>query len=348
MSIRYGVYTQMSCQKNEAPTQPLRWVPWLAVSLPFIVAGGAIWKYARHFGTELASKQETWGQFGDYLGGVVNPVVGLVSIGFLLFTLRSQQTELREQREQIAKQGFEQTLNTWLNSYRDAVHQVYFDRATLSEPVRFSGIRAIHEMLLVEMEDKETPSEFLVKKAAQHLQSIRKLSESPEFHTRQKNAPPHLRKDVISELLRRRPLTRSGWHWWRRVYADNEMYFGMLLRTLYTLIRWIDDHKAITWEQKWDYVSIVRARLSTPELVMLFFNHTDARGKRFTAYVERYALLDNLPEQSHYFVDIARAAGAHRFDEASFSSDIARRNLLSASRPTSISEQRRRDEKLET
>ncbi|PJI54542.1 hypothetical protein CTI14_14185 [Methylobacterium radiotolerans] len=224
----------------------------------------------------------------------------------LIMTLRSQQKELREQRDQIAKQAFEQTLNTWLNSYRSAVHQVSFERVGTDGKTQFSGIRALHEMLVVSNQEQadhlKTRDDFAITLGATALRAL----EGFASESKTVRIPIHASfKENVARLLKNRPLTKQGWKWWRQTYDNNEMYIGMLLRTLYTLIRWIDDHDAITWQQKWDYVSIVRARLSTPELIILFFNH-EIRGKNFTDYVERYALLDNLPEQSHVFVDIAR------------------------------------------
>jgi hypothetical protein len=336
------VSTNRPARKQIRPL--LRKAIWLYLLIPIAVAWFSVSEYRAQFGPEPSSKQEIWGQFGDFLGGVVNPVVGLITIVLLIMTLRSQQIELREQRDQIAKQGFEQTFNTWLNSYRSAVHQVYFERIGKDNTTGFSGVRALHELLVVSEQERAhyskerseykislDPSAFLNGEKTGSKDRIR-ISLAAAF------------KKNVAYFLRNRPLTKHGWKWWRQTYDSNELYIGMLLRTLYTLIRWIDDHDAITWQQKWDYVSIVRARLSTPELIILFFNHHEVRGKNFTAYVERYALLDNLPERSHFFVDIARQAGTHRFTDASFQSTIARKRLLETGPIRSIAEQRRRDE----
>ncbi len=47
---------------------------------------------------------EEWGQLGDYLGGVINPVVGIVTVVLVVMTLRVTRAEARAARDQIAEQ----------------------------------------------------------------------------------------------------------------------------------------------------------------------------------------------------------------------------------------------------
>lgn len=71
-------------------------------SAVFIVAAIAIALYIDTFGVQLAGKQETWGQFGDFLGGVMNPIVGCLSLALLVFALHLQNELLKETRAQLA------------------------------------------------------------------------------------------------------------------------------------------------------------------------------------------------------------------------------------------------------
>ena len=57
------------------------------------------------------------------------------------------------------------------------------------------------------------------------------------------------------------------WQRSMKIYAD---WMGSMLRTLYGLFRWIDEHSQLSDEEKRHYASIVRARLSNAELRMLF------------------------------------------------------------------------------
>lgn len=66
----------------------------------FVIAAGA---YAINFADwlNLSDSTETWGQLGDYLGGIINPIVGLLTICLLTVSLRQNQIALRQTREEL-------------------------------------------------------------------------------------------------------------------------------------------------------------------------------------------------------------------------------------------------------
>ena len=77
----------------------------LALFFILCVAG----KYVSVFSTYILNDQEKWGQFGDYFGGVLNPILSFFAFITLLVTLRTQlvaneesdrrhEEQLREQR----------------------------------------------------------------------------------------------------------------------------------------------------------------------------------------------------------------------------------------------------------
>ncbi|MES2820118.1 MAG: hypothetical protein V4812_14155 [Pseudomonadota bacterium] len=66
--------------------------------------------YFNRFGpAPLSGKPEVWGQFGDYVGGVVNPIVGFLSLLALIFTIRSQQ-----EANHMAHQQFIDERRPWI------------------------------------------------------------------------------------------------------------------------------------------------------------------------------------------------------------------------------------------
>lgn len=67
-----------------------RWV----VSLSLLIAcvfGLYFWRFAG----SLSTNREVWGQFGDYVGGVLNPLLTLASVIGLLFSLNQSASALR-------------------------------------------------------------------------------------------------------------------------------------------------------------------------------------------------------------------------------------------------------------
>jgi hypothetical protein len=73
----------------------------------------------------VATDPASFGQFGDYIGGLMNPLISGFALFVLLITYRSQSQELRNSNEMLNKsnrvleqQNFENTFFAWLTSYK--------------------------------------------------------------------------------------------------------------------------------------------------------------------------------------------------------------------------------------
>lgn len=51
----------------------------------------------------LSSDPAAWGQFGDFLAGLLNPVIAFMAFFWLLQSVRLQKTELAETRQELSK-----------------------------------------------------------------------------------------------------------------------------------------------------------------------------------------------------------------------------------------------------
>ena len=92
----------------------------------------------------MSNDTATWGQFGDYLGGVLNPIFGLAGLIALLWTIGRQSLELhqstkelrhsaealRAQNESLKKQGFENAFFQLLRLQNDIVNGIDIRRNT--------------------------------------------------------------------------------------------------------------------------------------------------------------------------------------------------------------------------
>jgi hypothetical protein len=59
--------------------------------------------YFVNFGASISHSQSIWADFGNYLGGVVGPLLSLLTIFLVLETLRVQREELTLSREELRK-----------------------------------------------------------------------------------------------------------------------------------------------------------------------------------------------------------------------------------------------------
>jgi len=74
-----------------------KWAPYLVL----IVLGGSVVFYLIHFPNGLSDKQSVWGQFGDFVGGLVNPIIGFFTIWLLAVSLRQNHKALSQANEAL-------------------------------------------------------------------------------------------------------------------------------------------------------------------------------------------------------------------------------------------------------
>jgi hypothetical protein len=61
--------------------------------------------YFIRFADQGFGPQETWGQFGDYLGGTLNPFIGLFTVWGLLMAFKLQSAQLAVARKDSVRQA---------------------------------------------------------------------------------------------------------------------------------------------------------------------------------------------------------------------------------------------------
>ncbi len=61
--------------------------------------------YLINFGSGWSNSNEVWGQFGDYVGGSLNPIFGLITLLVILFNTRMQRREMENNREMMLTQS---------------------------------------------------------------------------------------------------------------------------------------------------------------------------------------------------------------------------------------------------
>lgn len=101
--------------------------------------------YATQFSGTLSSSQDKWGQFGDYFGGVLNPILSFCALLGLLFTLQSQQRESEKAEARHREQLFDARLFQLLSLSHDAVSSIKFFSSSIvgHSGAEYVGHRAV-------------------------------------------------------------------------------------------------------------------------------------------------------------------------------------------------------------
>ena len=90
--------------KGNKPNR-LLWILGGAAVAAFLIILGLYIAYFKNL--SVTNDSATWGTFGDYLGGTLNPIISFLALIGLLYTIHQQAQEMQATREEL-KQAAEQ------------------------------------------------------------------------------------------------------------------------------------------------------------------------------------------------------------------------------------------------
>ncbi|WP_444937707.1 putative phage abortive infection protein [Microbulbifer sp. JMSA002] len=244
----------------------------IAVSLIIAICAGAM--YASTFNGGLSNDSGVWGAFGDFMGGVLNPIFAFMGLIALLLTISMQSEELNnstkelrnsaealmEQSKSLERQNFENTFFQLISLHNEIVSGMKKRTGSRRNGIELEGrfcftyfygwMKEWYDELYLENFDHLTASE----------------------------------------------------HTYQKFLEEGVNTFGHYFKNLYEIFRFIDESKADDKEQ---YIRILRAQLSLYEEVILFYDcvhrpeNDDIKG-----VLEKYSFFSNLDKKS-LFDDIA-------------------------------------------
>ena len=103
---------------------PERLANWLLgiVAIGVLTLGGVLLKYRLTF-PNFSPTADGFGQFGDFVGGALNPIFGFLGLIALLVTVALQRKELQVARDELSKATEAQTILA-NNSYKAAIQEL--------------------------------------------------------------------------------------------------------------------------------------------------------------------------------------------------------------------------------
>lgn len=257
------------------------------VAIVILAALFVLWMYFNAFRRyKLSGDPGDWGAFGDYVGGIINPIVGIATVTLIFLTLILQRKELQASLEEIRSahkssvlQGFEQSLFSWLANYHSLLSSTKSKfggegRQALTTMYEqcFSGVVAMQKHHAADGGGTVDEEEANI-----HLEEMRRTA-------------THGDPDEKANFSNVFGIALLGY---LEVIRTHRAELDAVFRTLYRLLRWIDTSE-LDDAQKWHYVALVRAQLSWIELVFILYNTLTPAGEKFARLANDYALFDNL------------------------------------------------------
>ncbi|PLR61137.1 hypothetical protein QCBJ_23230 [Pseudomonas sp. QC2] len=248
------------------------------------------------FGFNFVSQLSSLGQFGDFFGGVLNPMLSFMALLGVLYTVRTQGRELKEAREE----------NRIANRIQDKQTAV-FERQNF-ESVFFRLID-VHSQIAERIRsrvDKYGATGFAIV-VADVMDRFSSACSSHEFDELLKPEPQYKQVKSHLESLEVEWFKEAAEH---GIVGENRVLLSQYYRNFYQIFKLIDGYKVyfdsessdrsrrrrsrVEYFQRRQYCNILRAQLSDDELKLLFFNCVTSSGDGLKRYVEQYSLLKHL------------------------------------------------------
>ena len=281
-----------------------------SISLAIGLFSYLIFFYTKNIGSVPPKDPANLGPFGDYIGGLLNPVIAGLALFWLIYSVKIQNTELqkssaaltetvntaKKQNEQVSIQNFESLFFQLLKTKTDVTNDILVG-------------------------SKGTLHQFATFRSSYANRKIEEMSSSNHKVIGKESIKDHL-------ILFKSHVPHS----WEKFYTASFLdYAGSYFRISYQIVKLIDQNvvlnalptlngRAYSQKQK-EYFDIFRATFTQYELEAFFFNCLSKYGKHpFKSLLEKYGMFepllidnDRLNERVH-----ALTRYAYKYDKVIF------------------------------
>ncbi len=224
------------------------------------------------------------GEFGDFIGGIVGTLVALV--GIILYYVA-----LTEQRKVIKIN--QDTLNLQISALNNQIIEFKEQREELI------STRRIYEQQTKTMKNQQFDSNFysLLDVYISIKNNLNKLDYNSldYFQT--------LYDELESSVVKENSDTffssnRKAIEQYTNIYLKNRGNLSSYFKTIYRLIKFIDECDHLKEDEKIFYSKIVRSQISDSELLMLYYNYHSIYGVKAQPLILKYRILKHIQRLS--------------------------------------------------
>lgn len=252
--------------------------------LPKYVAGVACVLIAAYtitfWGLPFNEKPDAWGQFGDYIGGLLNPLVSALTLYVAISVWKLQKEELKETRRAMDEQAKtaeqqrqEQRFFDLFDIYQRTVDEIVFSQNSKKSALVYATQEEVNKRRL------QAVGEF-----------ISTIKNNDEYKNSNKK---NLYVDTWHEIETQKNILRIKNFYHLGSFSSFTNYFRVIhniLKNADTLLP--DDH--------YRYIKLFRAQLTAGELQAIGLNMwLSEEGKKMIPLAEKYGLLKHLPHDSN-------------------------------------------------
>jgi hypothetical protein len=218
----------------------------------------------------LSTDPEAWGQLGDYVGGILNPIIALAALLLLAVGVRIQNETFREAREQLALQRVE------LEQTRAILKQQSQELAIQADAAQRQVFEATFFRLLESL--RRLVEAYEISATSRGITAMFDWAVELRDYGGRRLAAEQCTPDAAAAVVEQ---------WYPTHRPRLASYFALVLMIL-EFVEKNNQPDAIF------YTDILRATLSPGEMFLLFHHGAGSEGNaRFKVLAEKYGLLDS-------------------------------------------------------
>ncbi len=215
----------------------------------------------------------TTGQIGDTIGGIMNPFIGLVSIIVMFLAFYMQFNANKIVQSQFERNQFENLFFEMLKTHKENSNNISIWHKEMPDGFGFGDEQAEKQWY----EKRKTGFEFLV-------QNFNKKYDIT------KDSKPNNDKFLNFIIT------------YNQIWEDS---FGHYFRHLFLMVKFTvsKDEKLLSYEEKRNYLRILRASLTTYEQIFLYYNWVSKYGKQWedgkNHFLTDFRMIHNVNDAVH-------------------------------------------------
>ncbi|MFA3127394.1 putative phage abortive infection protein [Acinetobacter pittii] len=295
------------------------WAIGIVVLIVVLVVGTFIFNF---HDAEFAKESDKWGQFGDYIGGTLNPILAFLSFSALLFTIYIQVKQLNFADEQLKRTLDELNLSRTELALTRSELQRSADAQT--------GAKQVMEQQLLTQSMQQFDSIFFAM-----LKDLNSLLENLEIKSvGQESLLDKIYEQVINEKVYRIDEQR------RKLLEERELcrYFILLYQLLKNIDRTIGGNTYINPNNKDSikktYSNIVRASISEKAMQLLMINVLNDGFELYKDLVEFFSFFEHTSfykkqKYNLFLVNVAFSLKQNAFGKSQYFEKLKQSNLYS-------------------
>jgi hypothetical protein len=207
------------------------------------------------------------GQWGDFFGGALNPILTFLTFLGVLITIYFQKAELSLTRIELDRSA--SALESQLKALEDqSFENTFFRLLELHNTI-------VNSIDLKDRQGRETKGRDCFRVFYDRL--------GRHYRTAENRA----KRDSQSQIIDNDLLDFAYKNFWQ----DHQSELGHYFRFLFNVIRFLKQDS----QGEDFYIKIVRSQLSDQELLIIFYNCLSPQGAKFKTFAEEFALFDNMP-----------------------------------------------------